>query len=187
MRITEDLKSKILELRKEGLTYEQISVKLNIKLNQVVYWIKDKYRERVKELNKPKNKIYYYKNKEKINLKRREYNKIYYKNKYKTDEVFREKQKQRSREYKKMSIKTTMVRQINELKKDLQDLQGAYDLAMKENNRLRAKRKYWEECFKKLEAKFSNKIPEPCKICKGCIRGSGCLMQLAWMKTKEKK
>ena len=32
---------------------------------------------------------------------------------------------------KKMSSKTTMVREINELKKELDNLQGAYDLAIK--------------------------------------------------------
>ena len=39
-------------------------------------------------------------------------------------------------------------KQKDKWKKELDDLQKVYDLAMKENNRLRAKRKYWGNVLK---------------------------------------
>ena len=43
-----------------------------------------------------------------------------------------------------MTSKTNMLREIRELRK-------AFEIALEENNKLRAKREYWEMKFKKLE------------------------------------
>ena len=45
---------------------------------------------------------------------------------------------------------------IKEIRKqtleEVKELQKAYDIALEENNRLRAKRKYWEDKYKKIKS-----------------------------------
>lgn len=94
----EQIKKIIEEYSKEKTTY-QLAKEFNVSQNTIVYWVsnRDKQIKRSKEyvsnLTKEQRHARY--------LKRKEYQKVYFMNRYNTNPEFREKVKARAREYKR--------------------------------------------------------------------------------------
>jgi hypothetical protein len=89
----------IQELYKQGKNTYELAKEFNISQNSIVYWVsnRDKQIKRSKEyvsnLTKEQRHLRY--------LKRKEYQKVYFMNRYNTNPEFREKVKARAREYKR--------------------------------------------------------------------------------------
>jgi len=95
MKLTDEQKKHMDELKKEGLNNNQISLRLGINYSSVQYYLNEKYREKVKTKNKENYKEYYRKNKEKILEKTRDYRRDYMRKRYQQDPEFRKKQIER--------------------------------------------------------------------------------------------
>jgi len=96
-KITEEQKKQMLGLFSDGKKVIDVALALSISPSVASYWLNPKLRQ--KRINWQKQ---YFKNlpkekKREIYKSRKEYNKIYRKNRYKNDPEFREKQKERSR------------------------------------------------------------------------------------------
>lgn len=99
MKITNKQKKQIQQLKKLGLTSYEVSQKLEIPQSIIWYWWSEETRKTRIEGAKR-----YYKNlpkekKKQIARRYSSYISSYMKDRYNTDEVFREKIKERSREY----------------------------------------------------------------------------------------
>ena len=89
--------NQIKKMNEEGKKIIQIAKELGISKNTVYYYLDDSFRSKVlksntnwfKNLPKERRSFYY--------QKRKEYLKNYMKNKYQTNEVFRNKQKEKSK------------------------------------------------------------------------------------------
>jgi transcriptional regulator len=97
--IPKELIGDVKKLRKKGLSYEKISLKLSISKHKIMYLLNEDYRENIKKRrneNYQRNKLKIKKNitiekKEKI----KKYQRDYHKKKYDSDPEFRKKQIQR--------------------------------------------------------------------------------------------
>ena len=90
--ITKEQKQKITELSKEGLSQREIADKLKVSQTTVGYWCseelrKDKIQKQVERFRKKSKE-----ERSKIYRRRLEYQKKYQNMRYRTDEVWREKQ-----------------------------------------------------------------------------------------------
>lgn len=99
MKLTEEQIKEIRKLRKEGMLLRQIAGKFKVTSSTIRYYISEKERERVNKTARDCWKNLSNEKKKEIYLKRKKYMKEYQRNKYKNDEVWREKQKKRTREY----------------------------------------------------------------------------------------
>lgn len=89
MKITEEQKKKIKELRVKGKLIKEIAITLNLTSGIVLYWLNEEYRIKKKELGKS-----YYKNlpkekKKEFSDNRKSYRTEYYRKRYNTDEEYR--------------------------------------------------------------------------------------------------
>jgi len=87
--IDKKILTKMQHLREKGYSYSQISLELRINYFTVKYHLNEKYKERVKKRSRIKTKS------------DKDYMRIYQAERYKNDPLFREKQKKRSRDYKR--------------------------------------------------------------------------------------
>jgi hypothetical protein len=97
-RLSKETIEKIKELREKGFSYKDLQKEFNLPISTIYYHINEKYRENKKsyERNKSKNTI---KNLTPEQIKsRNEYSKIYFKNRYINDPIFRRKHIERVRE-----------------------------------------------------------------------------------------
>jgi hypothetical protein len=105
MKLSQNQIKEIKRLSLEGKKQFEISKILNIVPSRVDYWSNDEVRkkrinksnEHFKNLTKEQRSNYY--------KSRKEYLKNYMRNRYQTDETFREKVKARQREYERRSYK----------------------------------------------------------------------------------
>lgn len=98
----ENLKQKIRELKEQGKKNKEISQELGISITTILYHLSDVYKNNIIQAGRERNKKLTKEQREKYNESRREYNKNYSANKYKNDIVFREKQKERARNRRKL-------------------------------------------------------------------------------------
>jgi len=105
MKITNEIKTKLIELSKRGLTQKNIAEKIGCSQNTICYHINKKFRKRrIENSKKYFNNLSKEKQKEKRE-KQKEYQREYQRKKYKEDDKFREKQKDRAREYQRKKYK----------------------------------------------------------------------------------
>lgn len=99
--ITQEEKNEILNLKSQGKSVEEIIDIMNMNIFKVKYWLDEEHRKKrifnarkqFLKKNKKQRKEYY--------KSRREYIKNYNGRRYKEDPIFREKQKERARNYKR--------------------------------------------------------------------------------------
>lgn len=98
-KLTEEQRNKIKELHEEGKSSQKIANEMGLSKPTVYYWIGDREKikknniERYRKKSKEEKKVYY--------ERQKEYQKEYHRNKYNNDPIFREKVKERAREYKR--------------------------------------------------------------------------------------
>jgi len=99
MILTQEQINKIQELGKKGKFAAEIGRIMNLNKTTVAYWLSN--REKVKKSNIERYKNKSPQEKRMIYESQKEYQREYHKNRYWSDEVFREKCKKLAREYKK--------------------------------------------------------------------------------------
>ena len=98
MKLTKEQIKEIKELSKEKNSYELAKL-FNVSQNTIMYWISNRDKQIIRNKNYVKNLSK--ERKHKLYLRQKEYQKIYFMNRYRTNEVFRNKVKERAKEYKR--------------------------------------------------------------------------------------
>lgn len=96
-KITKEVIEKMRELKSKGYSYTQISFKLRVNTQTILYHLNEKYREKRKKSSRKIMKKRYKKLRGDEN--RKEYARNYCRKRYKNDVEFREKQKKRCLDY----------------------------------------------------------------------------------------
>ena len=104
VKITKEQIEKIRELKSKGLTHLAIAKELGINTSTVFYWLSEENRRKVIEKIKSRFRILSPESKKIIFNSRREYQKNYCFKRYKEDEAFRAKVKERSRLWKRKKL-----------------------------------------------------------------------------------
>lgn len=99
MKITNELKNKIILLKQEKKTHREIAKMLDLKESTIGYWINPETRKKHIESAKKYFSRKSQEEKKKYYQSRKEYIKIYSHNKYVNDPIFRDKQKERAKLY----------------------------------------------------------------------------------------
>jgi hypothetical protein len=105
MKLSKQQINEIKELRSKGETQMNLAIKYNVSLGTIAYHTIEKNRLRQIEASKKYFKNLSNEKKKELYNKRKEYLLSYYKNKYNTDESFRNKVKERNKENKNESKK----------------------------------------------------------------------------------
>ena len=101
MKLSKQQITEIKELRSKGETQMNLAIKYNVSLGTIAYHTIEKNRLRQIEASKKYFKNLPEEKKKQLYTKRKEYLLSYYKNKYNTDELFRNKVKERNKGDKK--------------------------------------------------------------------------------------
>jgi hypothetical protein len=103
VKITSKQIDRMKKLRAKGLSIDKISIRMKINRDTILYHLNDNYREYRKNISRKINKRYY-KNKKRRKAKLL-YQKNYFKNRYKIDKEFRDKQIQWAKNYRYKKMK----------------------------------------------------------------------------------
>ena len=113
-KVTKQQKELMKELRSKGLSYKEIADKLNIKPNIVQYHLNEESRIKSIDRCKKNYKKLSSEEKKKLTKKRVPYMREYLNKRYKTDEEFREKHKERCNKYYHLKYSTDKEFRIKE-------------------------------------------------------------------------